>query len=627
MKRAITLALLLFFSTHCFADDSILPYDEWDKKHYDESAVVLEFSLTTTVNKDLSYSDRVHIVKRIQNEAGMSEGELSFSYNPKRDKIRFIKARITSPDGKRQRYKMIQDVNPVKEGYYSDLRKKIVTMPSVIPGSVIDFEYEIFHKQGPLKGHFFTGIALNSTTPIKHSFVKLTVPKSLKLYFKKINTKYEPVTTSSDKTATYLWESKGDDDYDQKWAQEDITPPSIDVQPYVSISTIRDWSTFADIYAAIYLKAAGINPQIKEAAQNIIQGNNTDTEKIEAIRKYLFDNFRYVAVNLNEHDFVPHPAEEVFQNRFGDCKDQSILFISMLKDAGIKAYPVLVRQEGDGDFKKLLPATESFEHVMVGIPMEEKIIFVDPLINGYRIDETPYSLEGSYVLVLDGKGGKAMQIPYMPLEHKTQRSKLQVTLESDGSANVKLEITPNLSNAVDLREKFKVATEQDKQKILEILENVTRGGKVISHSIVGLENAYGPLTVKIESSAPEYLKLMGPYMFWAGDNTDLLGSFSQKTRKYPIWFNNEALDEDITEVRIPDGFRFEYIPKNVNLKSDWMDLDIFYMKKGKIIEQTQRIHYKRTLIPPSKYQEFRDYLLKCEQALAEVIVLRKDKVE
>ena len=43
------------------------------------------------------------------------------------------------------------------------------------------------------------------------------------------------------------------------------------------------------------------------------------------------DEIEYVQADLNRGGFTPHFAEDVFNNRYGDCKDQSILLLSLLK--------------------------------------------------------------------------------------------------------------------------------------------------------------------------------------------------------------------------------------------------------------------------------------------------------
>ena len=357
LKRIFVLSIAFFLTQiHPALPQSAAatPEETWEKKHADEAILVLEYSIALRLNKDFSYSETVHTRERIQNEAGMSEGEQVITYNSRHDKVRFIKARLILPEGKSYPPKMVQDVDTAQDGDYSDVRQKVITMPNVVVGSIIDIEYEIFHKQGPLKGHFFAGMPINSTQPIKHAFCQLTVPDSIKLYIKKLNTNQDPVITSAKGQTTYFWESKLDNDYDENWDQENFTPPYIDAQPYISISTLKDWDAFADIYAGLFGHAIVTSPAIKKTVESIVKDKRTDIEKIEAIHKYLYKNFRYVAVNLNNHDFIPHSAVEVFQNKFGDCKDQSILFITMLKEAGIKAYPVLIRKEGPGDFRKLL---------------------------------------------------------------------------------------------------------------------------------------------------------------------------------------------------------------------------------------------------------------------------------
>ena len=83
-----------------------------------------------------------------------------------------------------------------------------------------------------------------------------------------------------------------------------------------------------------------IDKAIEEKTQELIKDKNTQEEKAKAIYHWVASKIRYVGVEYGEAGFEPHYATEIFKNKYGDCKDQSMLLISMLRYAGISAYPV-----------------------------------------------------------------------------------------------------------------------------------------------------------------------------------------------------------------------------------------------------------------------------------------------
>ncbi len=620
MKKLLAIVLFLVVSGVCYGEE-----ESWDKKHADESDVDIFYSYYTRLNPDYSYTENIHHIKRIQNEDAMSFGEIPIIYNKKRQSIKNIKAFITTPEGKRYRYKMIQDVDVSNESDYSDNRKKIITMPNVVKGSTIDYEFTIFNKYSPIKGEYFDSVSLYSAAPFKHMIITLDAPDSIKLYFKNINTGREPKITRSKGRTVYKWEFKDDDIYDENLAREAYTPAAIDFLPMTVISTMKDWSELSVWYWKEFSKNIVSSEEIKSEAAKITGDKKGLEDKIMAIARYLYDNYRYVAMNLNEHNYEPHPANEVFKNKFGDCKDQTVLLITMLKDVGVEAYPVLVCGQTNGDPASLLPNPWAFDHLIAGVKIGNKIYFLDPLLEGYRFGETYYSLEGSYAFIVDGDKGRFAQMPFMELKQKVTVNRSRIKLRSNGDALVENVAISDRQASINTRKSIKLATKKSKEDMLAYLENLTQGGKLLSYKIIGEDNEYGFLAIWVKTFTRKYLKPKGSIMFFGDSSISLINEFYYKERKYPLKFYTEYESVNISELIMPQGFIFEYIPQNVNLGSKWMDVSVRYIKTQSSVKQVMRQRYKRADTPASEYNQFRGFLEHVEDSLNECIVIRKIK--
>ena len=58
--------------------------------------------------------------------------------------------------------------------------------------------------------------------------------------------------------------------------------------------------------------------------------------------QFVQNKIRYVSLSFGSNAYHPHHPDEVLQNRYGDCKDKSLLLLSLLRAAGIQAWPALV---------------------------------------------------------------------------------------------------------------------------------------------------------------------------------------------------------------------------------------------------------------------------------------------
>jgi transglutaminase-like putative cysteine protease len=599
--------------------------DDWDEKHADESDVDILYSYYTKLNPDYSYTENIRQVKRIQNEDAMSFGEIPIVYDKKRQSIKNIKAFITAPDGKRYRYKMIQDVDVSSESAYSDNRKKINTMPNVVKGSTIEYEYTIFNKYGPIKGEYFDTVNLYSAGPFRHIVITLDAPDSIQLYFKNMNTRRDPEITRAKARTIYKWEFKDDDIYDENLAREAYTPAVIEFLPITVISTMKDWSEFSAWYWKEFSKNIVSSEDIRSEVLRITGDKKILEDKIMAVARYLYDNYRYVAMNLNEHNYEPHPANEVFKNKFGDCKDQTALLITMLKEMGIEAYPVLVCGQTQGNPAGLLPSPAAFDHLIAGVNMGNKIYFIDPLVEGYRFGETPYSLEGSYTFIVDSDKGKFIQMPFMELKQKVSISRSRIKLRANGDAVAENVAIFDRQASINTRKSIKLATKKSREDMFAYLENLTQGGKLLSYKIIGEDKEYGFLAIWVKTFSRKYLKPKGSIMFFGDSSISLVNEFYYKERKYPLKFYAEYENVDINEFIIPQGFMFEYIPPDINLESKWLDVSVKYSKIPNSIKQVMRQRYKRADTSASEYKQFRELLQQVEDNLNECIVIRKIK--
>jgi len=75
------------------------------------------------------------------------------------------------------------------------------------------------------------------------------------------------------------------------------------------------------------------SPEIKQKVATLTASAATPLAKMQALAAFVQNDIRYVAILLGIGGIQPHPATDVFANRYGDCKDKATLLSSMLKEA------------------------------------------------------------------------------------------------------------------------------------------------------------------------------------------------------------------------------------------------------------------------------------------------------
>jgi len=97
--------------------------------------------------------------------------------------------------------------------------------------------------------------------------------------------------------------------------------------------------------------------------------------------EFVQDEVRYTGINSGVGGFKPDAPDAIFKRRFGDCKDKTILIVSLLKELGVEAYPALVHSREGNELTELLPSPDVFDHVIVHVPnLNDKSYWLDGTI-------------------------------------------------------------------------------------------------------------------------------------------------------------------------------------------------------------------------------------------------------
>ncbi len=146
---------------------------------------------------------------------------------------------------------------------------------------------------------------------------------------------------------------------------------------YFTISSFKSWkdvNTWAQNVFALD-KVPGLDAVFEE----IFTGNETTDDQINKIINYVQDEIRYMGIESGIGSIKPFPPEQVVKQRFGDCKDKSLLLVSLLKKIGIeKAYPALINTNLQHELDRQFPSNQVFNHCIVTFEYDSNSYWVDP---------------------------------------------------------------------------------------------------------------------------------------------------------------------------------------------------------------------------------------------------------
>ena len=212
-------------------------------------------------------------------------------------------------------------------------------------------------------------------------------------------------------------------------AEDPAVLSPLDRAPRLFASTFPDWQTFSRSYAALARPRAALSPRIQAVADQVTAGIDDRREQARRVYDWVSRHIRWVAIWVGDGNFVPHAAEDVLAQGYGDCKDQAVLLIALLRAKGIEAEMVLINLAPSYTLSGP-PTYTAFNHVIVYSP--ELDVYMDTTAGGAPFGTLRAEEYGKPILVVTDAGSAPDQTPVLPPGLATERLRTTMRLEQDG---------------------------------------------------------------------------------------------------------------------------------------------------------------------------------------------------
>lgn len=163
-------------------------------------------------------------------------------------------------------------------------------------------------------------------------------------------------------------------------------PPRFRRLGFMEVSSFESWNEISRIMAPLYDRAATIDPKSDLRAEiDAIAAKSKDSKvrAFEALR-LVEDKTRYFFIGIGDGGYVPAPADQTWQRRFGDCKGKTALLLAILRQLDVPAEPALVSLGGGDGMNERLPSLAAFNHVIIRSEIGGKTYWLDGTRTGDR---------------------------------------------------------------------------------------------------------------------------------------------------------------------------------------------------------------------------------------------------
>jgi len=324
------------------------------------------------------------IVRRVLSTAGVENGgEITIEVDPSYERL--VLHRIEIVRGA-QRIDVLRaaSVHAVPEEgeakTYSDRVSEAFVLPDVRIGDVIDCEYSVNGQNPVFGGRLVDALPLVAGLFTERLRVRLLAPAD-RAIASGVTGDAGAALETGERVTGGLRESTWERRQVEPAKDEGATPDWFEPHPWVRMSEFASW---ADVVVwGVHLfegKEASAGPLAERVVE--IKAAHPDAEgQALAALDFVQNQIRYLGIETGEHSHLPHDAAAVFAQRFGDCKDKSLLLVTLLRALGIEARVALANPGLGEKVADRSPSPLVFSHAIVRIRLAGKTYFVDPTIS------------------------------------------------------------------------------------------------------------------------------------------------------------------------------------------------------------------------------------------------------
>ena len=399
------------------------------------------------VQADGSYTLTLHMETEVKNEAGVkSAGQSSIPFSEELEKVDVVEAYTLKRNG----HKLPVDPSAIHTQLepgaptvpmFDDRRQKVVIFPNLEIGDTTVLTLRIASK--PLiPGLFSVTYPFDRTQLQYDTRVTIRAPKSLPLTTESHDIKLEQRTEGD--TAIYEWRFTNTNPI----AENIIALDPRDRWPRLLASSFRNYDQLGSAYFALAQPKIAVTPAIQKKADEITAGTSDKKKQAELIYYWVSRHIRYVALEFGVGAVVPHEANSVLANGYGDCKDHVVLFAALLKAKGIASAIALINL-GYSYSLGTAPTIGAINHVITWLP--DFNMYADTTDSVAPFGTLPFQEYGKPIVIATTTGPALRRTPVLAANATSSTVKTTAHLDAQGKIVGESETSANGPLGLGLR--------------------------------------------------------------------------------------------------------------------------------------------------------------------------------
>ncbi|MBQ9396463.1 MAG: DUF3857 and transglutaminase domain-containing protein [Proteobacteria bacterium] len=546
---------------------------------------------------------------------------MPINYSPNDEKIEIISVTTTKKDGSVRHLYKTSEYNMSDESIkmYYDMRQIVIEIQDLAVGDRVEYQFKRTQIERDVNSVSFFSDLYSLQTQFNRQWSRYTVisPESMKVRMLRHTPSGDPKTIGTVKTENGVRITSYEEKDMPRFLAEDGQPGPTELMPVVIVSTFESWQALAKWFIDMALPQWKADDAIRAKVHELTDGVTDNFEKLKRIHSFVVKSTRYVALEFGIHGHKPYPAAQVFERRFGDCKDKASLMKVMLKEAGIDSRFVLARTRPNGDITMELPSPFLFDHAILYVP--EFNLYLDGTAEFSGTSELPAMDQDAWTLIIDDEAGyKLQKAPVIPAKDNMTKKSFVFDLTSGDRVPYSMDATIKGFQAPAYRERYQIENLRREKLQVEMTKSVP-GTEIENFEFEGITDLEHDivLSLKASTSFTDVAKkdgntwLVTPML----RESHLVQNFaSASNRRTPIMQAAANSQEFTYTIVLPENAQVT-LPPPVSEKASFGEYSVEAVKEGNRVTTRITMTIDRIRIMPDEFTSLIDFMQRFDRRM------------
>lgn len=375
---------------------------------------------------------------------------------------------------------------------------------------------------------------------------------------------------------------------------------------------VRHFQNTGDLYnwyMQLYRMANNDNSVLKSQVARLVEGKKTDEEKIKAIYYWVQDNIRYIAYEDGYAGYIPAKVQDVFAEKYGDCKGMANLLTEMLKLAGYSAHFTWIGTKHI-PYDHSVPAMCVDNHVITTVYLQGKEYFLDGTEKFAPFGENAFRIQGKSALIEKGESFDEKIVPVSNAANNRIKTVATLSL-SEGQLKGHVKVLLTGEERKNFHNYYHAIAKQARDDFLkEMLEFGNANLTAANVKTSDLQNRDIPVEINGDIDLSNNINVIGDNQYVSIDffPKNLRSYMPDEKRSRGFDLESTFAFEDEIELIIPAGKKCIDLPAKLVIDNPGYAFNGSYEVAGNKVKLKKTLTIKEHVIPEDQLPSWRNFL-------------------